>query len=129
MHDPITDFFNRIRNAQMVNKPTVVMPASKLKEAIANVLVGEGYLTSVVRHEGKPGDSLELGLKYIDKKPFITNIKRVSKPGGRTYRGVTSFPRPLSGHGLVIVSTPQGVMSGRAAQKAGVGGEIIATLW
>lgn len=129
MHDPITDFFNRIRNAQAVQHATVEMPASNMKENIAKVLKDTGYIAGVKRKPAQPCDILEIELKYDGKKPTITNMTRVSKPGSRKYSPVQSFPRPLSGHGLVIVSTPKGVMSGQQAQKAGVGGEIIATVW
>lgn len=128
-HDPITDFFNRIRNAQAVGKTTVEIPASKLKESIARVLKDTGYIAGVNRIEAKPSDTLELHLKYEGKKPAITQMRRLSKPGGRRYSGADHFPRPLSGYGLVIVSTPKGVMSGRDAEKAGLGGELIATVW
>lgn len=129
VNDPISDMFIRIKNAQAVKKTTVVMPASKLKESIAKVLVENKYVSSYERKSAKPCDFLELTLSYENKKPVISHLRRVSKPGLRRYSGPAEFPRPLSGHGLVIVSTTQGVMSGAQAQKAGIGGEIIATVW
>ena len=127
--DPIADMFIRIKNAQAVHHPTVVIPASKVKENIAGVLKENGYIASVTRKSAKPTDMLEIELNYSDKTPAISHIKRISKPGTRRYSSLTHLPRPLSGHGLVILSTPKGIMSGRQAEKAGLGGEIIATVW
>src|SRR6266542_3807941 len=124
-NDPIADLFIRIKNAQAVKHPTVTMPASKMKEHVADVLKQNGYIADVARKQGKPTDILELTLLYPDKKPAITHMKRVSKPGSRRYSNAASLPRPLSGHGLVIVSTPVGIMSGFDAQKQGIGGEVI----
>lgn len=129
LHDSIADMFNRIKNAQAVKHDTVVMPASHVRENIAKVMQEAGYIESVARKEGKPTEVLEITLKYNGKLPAISNLKRISRPGLRRYANVEQIPRPLSGHGLVIISTPQGIMSGSAAQKAGVGGEIIATVW
>lgn len=129
VNDPISDMFIRIKNAQAVKHESVLIPASKMKESIANVLVESGYVKSVERKAAKPADMLEVTLRYDNKTPVITHLQRVSKPGLRRYSGAANFPRPLSGHGLVIVSTTQGVMSGAQAQKAGLGGEIIATVW
>lgn len=129
MTDPISDMFIRIKNAQAVHKTEVVMPASKMKEQIAHVLVREGYANSVKREKGEPGDSISISLKYANDVPAIHHLKRASKPGLRQYKSADNFPRPLSGHGLVIVSTTKGVMSGRAAEAAGLGGEVIATAW
>jgi small subunit ribosomal protein S8 len=129
MSDPIADMFIRIKNAQAVHHETVIIPASHLKERIANVLKDNGYINSVTRKSGKPSDTLEITLRYEGKVPAVSHLKRVSKPGARRYSGVVQIPRPLSGHGLAIVSTPQGIMSGNDAQKRGIGGEIIATVW
>jgi len=127
--DPIADMFIRIKNAQAVKHATVVIPASKMKENIARVLQEAGYIESVTRNEGTPCDTLEITLKYAGKVPAITTLQRISKPGLRRYSSATSLPRPLSGHGLAIVSTTKGIMSGLQAQKAGLGGEVIATVW
>lgn len=129
MHDPISDFFIRIKNAQSGHKPKVVIPFSKVKQAIAAVLQENNYIVDQKKIEQSPFPVLEIGLRYDDSKPAISVIKRVSKSGGRVYRPVDKFPRPLSGHGLVIVSTPKGIMSGYSAQKQNLGGEIIATIW
>jgi small subunit ribosomal protein S8 len=127
--DPIADMFTRIRNAQAVQHAVVVIPASKQKENIANVLHQCGYIGEVTRKAGQTGDILEIALNYNEKKPAISHLTRISKPGTRRYAHVTTVPRPLSGHGLVILSTSQGIMSGQDAQKRGLGGEVIGTVW
>ncbi len=127
--DPIADMFIRIKNAQAVHKPSLVLPASKVKENIARVLKDNQYIADVKREQAEVGENLVIELRYENKEPVITHLRRESKPGSRRYSSVSSIPRPLSGHGLVIISTPQGIMSGRDAEKAGLGGEIIATVW
>lgn len=127
--DPIADMFIRIKNAQAVRKPSLVLPASKVKENIARVLKDNNYIADVKREKATIGENLVIDLRYENKEPVISHLHRVSKPGSRRYSGVSAIPRPLSGHGLVIISTPQGIMSGRDAEKAGLGGEIIATVW
>jgi small subunit ribosomal protein S8 len=129
INDPIADMLIRIKNAQAIRQETVIIPSSKIKQAIAQVLVDNGYITHFERQEGTPSDTLHLTLRYTDKAGTIHQIKRVSKPGARRYSRATELPRPLSGHGLVIVSTPKGIMSGQQAEKIGVGGEVIATVW
>ncbi len=129
VNDPIADMIIRIRNAQATHKETVIIPASKVKVTIAQVLKDAGYIGNIHESDTKTGRVLELTLRYDGKEPAITHFQRISKPGLRRYSDVGSIPRPLSGHGLVIISTTQGVMSGRQAQKKGLGGEIIATLW
>lgn len=125
MHDPIADMLTRIRNAQMVNKPRVSMPASKLKSAIANVLKDEGYIDgfNVQQNSGKP--ELEIDLKYYAGRPVIEKIERVSSPGLRIYRGSDKIPVVMNGLGVAIVSTSQGVMTDRKARAAGIGGEVL----
>ncbi len=129
VNDTISDMFIRIKNAYAVGKPSLTLPASKMKEAVAQVLKEAHYIENVTREEGAPCDNLIITLRYIGKEPAVTHLKRVSTPGLRRYSKVESIPRPLSGHGLVIISTPQGVMSGANAQKQGLGGEVIATVW
>lgn len=126
MQDPISDMLTRIRNAQMAGKPSVSMPASKLKAAVAGVLQSEGYIESLdtADQEGKP--TLTLTLKYFEGRPVIESIKRYSRPGLRQYRGKDALPRVKQGLGIAIISTNQGVMTDRAARAAGVGGEILA---
>lgn len=125
MHDPIADMLTRIRNAQMVNKSRVTMPASKLKSAIAGVLKDEGYIESfnVQQNSGKP--ELEIDLKYYAGRPVIERIERVSSPGLRVYRGADKIPVVMNGLGVAIVSTSQGVMTDRKARAAGIGGEVL----
>ena len=125
MSDPISDMLTRIRNAQLANKPTVVMPSSKVKVAIAKVLKDEGFVEdfAVRENEGKP--ALEIGLKYYAGRPVIERIDRVSSPGLRVYRGVNDIPRVMNGLGVAIVSTPKGVMTDRTARASNVGGEVL----
>ncbi|MDX9950833.1 MAG: 30S ribosomal protein S8 [Methylophilaceae bacterium] len=125
MSDPIADMLTRIRNAQSVNKPTVSMPSSKLKTAIAGVLKDEGYIEdyAVQQVEGKP--QLNISLKYYAGRPVIETISRVSRPGLRIYRGSQDIPKVMNGLGVTIMSTSKGVMTDRKAQAAGVGGEVL----
>ena len=126
MSDPIADMLTRIRNGQIRGKITITMPASKLKVAIANLLKEEGYLAEVsVEAEGqKP--RLVLKLKYYRGKPVIEYLKRASRPGLRIYRGKDDLPQVWGGLGVAIISTSKGLMSDRAARKAGYGGEVLA---
>lgn len=125
MNDPISDMLTRIRNAQSVNKPTVAMPASKIKSGIAAVLKEEGYINDFRDSEidGKPG--LEITLRYQQGKGVITSLKRVSRPGLRSYRGKGELPKILNGLGTAIISTSRGVMTDAAARAAGQGGEVL----
>ncbi len=125
MTDPIADLLTRIRNGQMAEKVNVRIPASRLKLAIARVLQDEGYIEACreVTEEGRP--LIEIALKYHDGHPVIERIERVSTPGLRRYQGKNKLPRVNGGMGVAIVSTSQGIMSDRAARKAGLGGEIL----
>ncbi len=125
MSDPIADMLTRIRNAQMVEKATVTMPASKVKAAIAQVLKDEGYIDGfqVKSNDGK--NELEIALKYYAGRPVIERIERVSRPGLRVYRGRNAIPQVQNGLGVAIVTTPQGVMTDRKARATGVGGEVL----
>lgn len=125
MNDPIADMLTRIRNAQAVQKATVTIPASKVKTGIASVLKQEGYIRDfrAVEADGKP--ALEVTLKYQDGRGVITSLKRVSRPGLRTYRGRDELPRILNGLGTAIVSTSQGIMTDASARQAGQGGEVL----
>ncbi|MFT3929873.1 MAG: 30S ribosomal protein S8 [Spongiibacteraceae bacterium] len=129
MQDPLADMLTRIRNAQMAGKATVAMPSSKLKQAVAGVLVSEGYIGGqrVETAEGK--STLLLDLKYFQGKPVIAEIDRVSSPGLREYKGKDELPKVRSGLGIAIVSTSKGVMTDRAARQAGVGGEVLCTVF
>ena len=125
MSDPISDMLTRIRNAQLANKATVVMPSSKVKVAIVKVLKDEGFVEdfAVRENDGKP--SLEIGLKYYAGRPVIERIDRVSSPGLRVYRGANEIPRVMNGLGVAIVSTPKGVMTDRKARASNMGGEVL----
>ena len=128
MQDPLADMFTRIRNAQMAEKASVNMPSSKMKQSIARVLQDEGY----IQDYGVEGDMkpvLSINLRYFEGKPVIETIKRASRPGLRQYRGKSDLPRVAGGLGMAIVSTSQGVMTESAARKAGIGGEIICTVF
>ncbi|NNC55443.1 MAG: 30S ribosomal protein S8 [Pseudomonadales bacterium] len=129
MQDPIADMLARIRNAQMAEKTAVTMPSSKTKVAIANVLEQEGYIgtVGVADNEGKA--ELTLELKYFDGKPVIEEIHRASRPGLRSYAGKESLPTVRGGLGVAIVSTNKGVMTDKQARAAGVGGEVICTVF
>ncbi|NDI18721.1 MAG: 30S ribosomal protein S8 [Actinobacteria bacterium] len=129
MTDPIADMLTRIRNANASMKDEVVMPASKQKVALADILKREGYISdySTIDNPNGPGKSLKIGLKYSDdRKRTISGIKRVSTPGLRVYRGRDQLPTVMNGLGIAIVTTPRGVMTDRHARASGVGGEVIA---
>ncbi len=124
MQDPIADLFTRIRNGQGANKVSVSMPSSKLKVAIAAVLKQEGYIADfTVTGDTKP--VLEVTLKYFQGKAVVETLQRVSRPGLRVYKRKDELPRVLGGLGVAIVSTSKGIMTDRAARKAGLGGEVI----
>ncbi len=128
MSDPIADMLTRIRNGQIRGKVTIAMPSSKQKLAIANLLKDEGYLADVAVEANGVKPELVIKLKYYRGKPVIEHIRRISRPGLRIYRGKDDLPAVRGGLGVAIVSTSQGLMSDRAARKAGFGGEIIATV-
>jgi len=125
MTDPIADLLTRIRNGQAARKASVTLASSKLKQAILKVLKDEGYIAdyAVQNEDVKP--SLRLDLKYYEGRPVIDRIERVSRPGLRIYRGKDDLPRVLGGMGTVIISTPKGVMTDKAAQAIGQGGEVL----
>jgi small subunit ribosomal protein S8 len=125
MSDPIADMLTRIRNAQMVQKVSVVMPASKLKTAIAEVLKAEGYIDGYAIEGEATKPQLKIGLKYYAGKPVIEHIERVSRPGLRVYKGRHDIPNVMNGLGVAIVTTPKGVMTDRKARQAGIGGEVL----
>ncbi|MGC9128518.1 MAG: 30S ribosomal protein S8 [Acidithiobacillus sp.] len=125
MTDPIADMLTRIRNAQQVGKASVQVPASKLKRAIARVLLDEGYIAGIADDELGGHPSLRLTLKYYAGEGVIAEIRRVSRPGVRIYRGAQDLPRVRDGLGIAIVSTSQGIMTDRAARAAGIGGEVL----
>ncbi|MGE4415959.1 MAG: 30S ribosomal protein S8 [Marinobacterium sp.] len=128
MQDTLADMFTRIRNGHMAEKAHVAMPSSKQKIAVANLLKDEGYITDFsVEGDVKPVLSIEL--KYFEGKPVIEEIKRVSRPSLRIYKSASELPKVADGLGIAIVSTSKGVMTDRAARKAGIGGEVICTVF
>ena len=130
MTDPIADMLTRIRNANSAYKASATMPCSKKLVEIARIMKQEGYVADYSVIEGDPQDSLEVTLKYGPKKErTITGVRRISKPGLRVYAKKDELPRVLGGLGIAVISTSSGVMTERAARKAGVGGEVIAYIW
>jgi len=129
MSDPIADMLTRIRNAQMVEKKEVNIPASNLKSAIASVMQQEGYIESFSVDGEKAAKTLKIKLKYFENKPVIDTLKRVSKPSLRVYAASTEMPNVMNGLGIVIVSTPKGVMTGQSATAQNVGGEVLCSVY
>jgi len=130
VNDPIADMLTRIRNALIAKHDSVVVPASKIKKSIAEILLDEGYISAfeVVEEEGKV--NIVIKLKYSDKKQSIINgLKRISKPGLRIYSGAEDLPKVLNGLGIAIVSTNKGLMTDKQAREANVGGEVLAFVW
>ena len=130
--DPIADMLTRVRNANTAMHDTVTMPSSKLKEALAKILVQEGYIAgyNVRDNTDKPGKTLEIELKYsTERARTISGIKRVSKPGLRVYSAADRLPRVLGGLGVAVLSTSQGLMTDKEARKRHVGGEVLCFVW
>ena len=130
--DPIADMLTRIRNATMVQHRQVVMPTSKMREAIARILKEEGFIQDFDVIQASPQPILRMNLKYTQTKrraPVITGLKRVSKPGRRVYAGRSDLPWVRSGLGVAIVSTPKGVMTAQQARSQRVGGEVLCYVW
>lgn len=126
MTDPIADLLTRIRNGQSAGKTEVSLASSKLKMAIVKVLKDEGYVADFhLAHDGEGKPRLTVDLKYYEGRPVIDRIERISKPGLRIYRGKEELPKVLGGMGVVIVSTPKGVMTDRQARSIGQGGEVL----
>ena len=131
MTDPIADMLTRIRNANTAKHDTVDIPASKMKEAIANILLEEGYVKAVDIIEAGKFKTIRITLKYGKDKneKIITGIKRISKPGLRVYAGKDELPKVLGGLGVAIISTNKGVLTDKQAREAQVGGEVLAFVW
>jgi small subunit ribosomal protein S8 len=129
MQDPLSDMLTRIRNAQMAGKQRVEMPGSKLKVAVAQVLKDEGYVDGFTATKDGVKPRLAIDLKYYLGKPVIAELNRVSRPGLRTYSGRGELPSVRTGLGVAIISTSRGVMTDRAARAAGVGGEVLCTVY
>lgn len=129
MSDPIADLLTRIRNAQMAKLPTVAAPSSKIKVAICRVLQDEGYISSYAVAEDGSKATLTIELKYFEGKPVVEEIIRSSRPGRRLYKGKEDLPTNRQGLGVVIVSTNKGLMTDKQARAAGIGGEILCTVF
>ena len=133
--DPISDMLTRVRNAVMAGHTLVALPSSKIKVAIAKIMKEEGYITSFEVVDGKiPAQTvLRIRLKYVgerrERRPVITGLERISRPGRRVYTGKQEIPWVLSGMGIAIISTPKGVMTGQRARQLGVGGEVLCKVW
>jgi len=133
--DPISDMLTRVRNAVMAGHTMVALPSSKIKVAIAKIMKEEGYITSYEVVDGKiPAQKvLRIRLKYVgerrERRPVITGLERISRPGRRVYTGKQEIPWVLSGMGIAIISTPKGVMTGQRARQMGVGGEVLCKVW
>jgi small subunit ribosomal protein S8 len=132
-NDPIADMLTRIRNALLAGMPEVVIPSSKIKVEIARILTDEGYIQSYVVGEEEPVPMISIKLKYFgarrERRPVITSLQRISKPGRRVYRGSRDMPRVMSGIGIAIVTTPKGVMTDQEARRRRVGGEVLCYVW
>ena len=129
MCDPIADMLTRIRNAQLSEKQSVLMPASKLKVSIAKVLNDEGYIEDFAVRENSGKPQLEISLKYYAGRPVIEKIERISRPGLRIYKPSREIPKVMNGLGIAIVSTPKGVMSDQRARTENVGGEVLCSVF
>ena len=128
--DPIADFLTRVRNGLQADHDDVLIPASRLKTDLARILTEQGYVESYAVEPGRVGQMLRVTLKYTeDRKPVISGIERLSKPGRRTYVGAGEIPKVQGGMGTTIISTSTGVMTGHEARKNGVGGELVAKVW
>ncbi len=127
--DPVADMLTRIRNANAAKHPTVEIPASNMKKAIANILLEEGYIKSFQILDGNTQGIIKVTLKYNGNEKAITGLRRVSKPGLRVYAGADELPRVIRGLGIAIVSTSKGVMTDKKARELHVGGEVLAYVW
>ena len=133
MTDPVADFLTRLRNAAKAQHHDVVIPSSKLKRELARILKEQGYIDDwsvAAPSQEQPGERITVTLKYTDdRKPVISGIERVSRPGQRTYVDHAHIPRIQGGMGTAIISTSRGVMTGHEARQQGVGGEVVARVW
>jgi small subunit ribosomal protein S8 len=130
MTDPISDMLARIRNASTAMHDDVMVPASKIKENIARILLDEGFVDGLEVVEEGPHPMIKINLRYSqERERAISGIRRISKPGRRVYRGAQELPRVLGGLGVAIISTSQGLMTDKQARRAKVGGEVLAYVW
>ncbi len=129
MTDPIADMLTRVRNGVMARHTRVMIPASNMKIEIARILKEEGYIRDYDVVQDNPQGTIRVTLKYVEKRPVLNQIKRVSKPGLRVYTRRDAIPRVRGGLGTAIISTPQGLMTGRKAYQLGLGGEVVCYVW
>lgn len=129
VNDPISDMLAQIKNASAIGRQSVELPYSKLKKALADILVREGYLANATCQGEAPRLKLGLTLKYDGKSPAITDVKRISKPGRRHYVPKTGIHRVINGLGISVLSTSSGMMTDREARKKGIGGEVLCEIW
>ena len=129
VNDPVGDLLAQIKNASMAGLLSIDLPYSRMKMEVAKILSQEGYVGSIEKTGTEPKCRLKIGIKYIGKTPVITGVKRMSKPGLRLYVNKHTIPTVVGGMGIAIVSTPQGIMTGKDAKKKGIGGEILCTTW
>jgi small subunit ribosomal protein S8 len=129
MTDPIADMLTRIRNAILARHTLVAIPASKMKLNIARILKEEGYIKDFDIKKDTPQGTIRISLKYVDKRPVLTQLRRISRPGLRVYTKHDAIPRVRGGLGTAILSTPQGLMTGRRAYQLGLGGEVVCYIW
>ena len=129
MQDPLSDMLTRIRNSQLAGHAQVCMPESKLKMAVAGVLKEEGFISDFKKEDSLSKDNLTIDLKYHNGKPVIAEIKRISRPGLRQYVKSNNLPKVRGGLGIAVISTSKGVMTDRSARSAGVGGEVLCTVF
>lgn len=129
MTDPIADMIIRIKNAFMADHREVVLPHSKVKKAIADILLENKYIASVEVIDKKPQPDIKIKLRFIGKLSVITNVKRLSKPGRRSYSTADKIPNTLNGYGITIVSTSKGLMTDKHARQQNLGGELICQVW
>lgn len=129
MIDPVSDLIIRIKNAVLARKIEVRLPHSKMKQAVAEILASEGYVTAVTTEAASVGKELIITLKYVGKQSSLTDVRRLSKPGRRLYSPATQIPKTLGGYGITIVSTNKGVMTDKEARKQNVGGELLCQIW
>jgi small subunit ribosomal protein S8 len=127
--DPIADMITRIKNASMRGALTVSMPLSKQKKAVAEVLKNEGYILNAIVESTKEEKMLTLSLGYQDKKPRVQGVLRISKPSRRLYAGHRELQKYVQRRGMVVISTPKGISSGKAAERSGLGGEVLFRIW
>jgi len=129
VNDPIGDLLIQIKNASMARKPSIEVPHSRVKMAVAKILSEEGYVGEVTHIQGQPSGTIRIAMRYSGDAPVITGVKRMSKPGLRVYVNRAVIPTVVGGMGIAIVSTPQGIMTGNVARKKGIGGELLCTIW